>query len=113
MGKIAGTVFTLRGSHTNKDKFRSAQTCGEFRGKAQTSVFEVALHQTVQTWLIYVHLAAFKAAHHFAVHVDARDIIAHFGKTGGAYQTDITGSNNAQSHGSPLIKENEVCNVCA
>ena len=97
--QIAGAVRLRRRAHADKGAVRVGNALFKAGGEGQPAVGAAALHHGLKAGFKNMHGTGIEFFHHGGVHVHAGHGIAHFRKAGGADQSHIACTDNAQFHG--------------
>jgi hypothetical protein len=99
IGQIGVTISAPHGRADGKeDQIRVPHDGAEFRGEMQPSRARILRYEIVEARLVYRDLTLIEAVNLARVFLNAGDVPAEIGKTGGGYQAYIPGSDHTDVH---------------
>ncbi len=98
-GQIGRPVVGAGSTDGQKNQCCVGHGVGNVRGEMQPSTGRGAVNQPGEAGLVNGHFAAAQHGDFFFVDIDARHVIAAFGKARTGDQTNVSGANDGDLHG--------------
>jgi hypothetical protein len=98
VSQVEAAVLAARRADADQRDVGVAHRLGGARRRAQPAVGAVRLDQLVESVLDDRAASVVEARHLVGIHVDADDVVAVLGKTGGGYAADIPQTKNRHVH---------------